>query len=127
MSDWESYEPKFEKMLRERDRELCFLDALGYLDQALSFLSCMLPPSQYNPFGNTGSAFKSKTFAVRSYSWNDEDDQQWNFAWQDVRVRWYKHLGRDMLMNKIMTHYDVCEMVIECLRSLMPEKDSDEN
>jgi hypothetical protein len=97
-----------------------------HLEHALVFLSYLLPGElrDSNPFDNTASAFECGTFAVRAYSWDDEEEQEWNFAWRDLRVSWYKYLGRGMSMNRKMTKDDVCDMMIECLTAMRSKEDN---
>lgn len=51
-----------------------------------------------SPFDNTGASYANPTFTVRAYSWEEDDDQP-NFECGPVRVYWYKHEGRDNIIE----------------------------
>lgn len=72
-----------------------------------------------DPFSNTGEQFETDIFWVKAYDWNKEGDQV-NFAWRDIKISWYKHLGRGMQVScpYPVTPYLICEMLNECLRSI---------
>lgn len=71
-----------------------------------------------DPFENTGSRFKNDVFEVEAYSWDDEYEQPFNFRWRDLRVSWYKYIGRGMSANRPVDAQTVHEMLIECLGSI---------
>jgi hypothetical protein len=71
-----------------------------------------------NPFSNTGAQYDGENFKAHAYSWND-DEQEFNFAWRDVRVSWYKYLGRGMTINRDMSDAEVLEMLRECMAELL--------
>lgn len=75
-----------------------------------------------NPFGNTGARFDGEKFKAHAYSWGD-DEQEFNFSWRDIRVSWYKYLGRSTSINRIMTDEEVREMLKECMQELIFSKD----
>ena len=53
--------------------------------------------SMNSPFDNTGETYKNKTFTVRAYDWNIDDDKKElpNFDYKNIlHVYWYKHSGR---------------------------------
>lgn len=72
-----------------------------------------------DPFSNTGEQFETDIFWVKAYDWNKEGDQV-NFAWRDIKISWYKHLGRGMQVScpYPVTPDLICEMLNECLRSI---------
>lgn len=72
-----------------------------------------------NPFGNNGTRFDGEKFMAHSYSWNDDEEQEFNFAWRDVRVSWYKYLGRGTTINRDMSDTEVSEMLRECMAELL--------
>lgn len=74
--------------------------------------------SDDNPFSNTGAVYDGTCFKARAYSWSD-DDQPFNFAWRDVRITWYKYIGRGMAINRQMSDDEVIEMTKECLREIL--------
>lgn len=95
------------------------------MDAVLSYLSHRLEIVMFNkhqetfpsPFSNTGNSFKCHTFEVESYSWGDEE-QPFNFAWRDLRIAWYKYLGRGMSANMVITPDLANECLIDCLKAL---------
>ena len=72
-----------------------------------------------DPFSNTGEQFETDVFWVKAYDWNSEEDQV-NFVWRDMKISWYKHLGRGMQVScpYPVTPDLICEMLNECLRSI---------
>lgn len=72
-----------------------------------------------NPFSNTGAQFDGDKFKAHAYSWNDDEEQEFNFAWRDVRVSWYKYLGRGTTINREMADDEVAEMLSECMAELL--------
>lgn len=70
-----------------------------------------------SPFGNTGTGLKTEVFEVQAYSWGD-DEQPYNFAWRDLRISWYKYLGRGMSANMEISPDLAAECLIECLASV---------
>lgn len=77
-----------------------------------------------NPFSNTGASYENDVFKVEAYSWNEDYEQPFNFAWRDLRVSWYKHAGRGLSANMEHSPRLVSEMVIECLGSIWSEQDT---
>jgi hypothetical protein len=73
-----------------------------------------------NPFCNTGDSYENDIFKVEAYSWNEDYDQPFNFAWRDVRASWYKHVGRGLSVNMDVDTRLVNEMLVECLGSIWP-------
>lgn len=71
-----------------------------------------------NPFGNNGTRFDGEKFKAHAYSWSD-DDQEFNFAWRDVRVSWCKYLGRGTTINRAMEDAEVTQMLRECMAELL--------
>ena len=94
-----------------------------YLEKALELMAGVLPNDEwgYNAFDNTAAQFECDVFKVHAYSWDEEPVQVWNFAWRDLRVSWYKYLGRGMSMNRAVTVQEVAEMVRECMDALAVE------
>lgn len=71
-----------------------------------------------NPFCNTSAMFDGKTFQAHAYSWSD-DEQPFNFAWRDLRVSWYKYLGRGMSSSRDVDRAEALEMLRECMGELL--------
>lgn len=70
-----------------------------------------------NPMSNSGARFDCEAFSAHAYSWDDEEEQPWNFRWRDVRISWYKYCGRGMSANMVLSPDQASEMLIECLRA----------
>ena len=51
-----------------------------------------------SPFYNNGGRYQcGDTFMVCAYDW--DDDSKANFYYKDIRIYWYKHLGRCTMIN----------------------------
>jgi hypothetical protein len=70
-----------------------------------------------SPFSNSGAEFRNDTFHAQAYSWGD-DDQPYNFAWKDLRISWYKWMGRGMSSNIAITPDMAAACLDDCLKSL---------
>lgn len=96
------------------------------LEAALQFISYRLETVMWNihqkeyasPFSNTGERFDCDTFSAHAYSWNDEEEQPWNFKWKDVEISWYKHCGRGLSVNQELKPDRISEMLVDCLAAL---------
>lgn len=73
-----------------------------------------------SPFSNSGAVFECPTFRVEAYSWSDEE-QPFNFAWRDLRISWYKYLGRGTTCNRKVSAKEAVELVSECSSALLKE------
>jgi hypothetical protein len=71
-------------------------------------------PKSANPFGNSGAKYDGIKYKVHAYSWTDEE-QEYNFAWRDIRISWYKYLGRGTTINREMKSSEILEMLRECM------------
>jgi hypothetical protein len=75
-----------------------------------------------NPFSNSGYRYNGVKFSVHAYSWNEEENQEWNFKWRDVRISWYKWCGRGTTMNRRIRQEEAHEMLIECMAEIKANK-----
>lgn len=64
-----------------------------------------------NPFCNSGHRHDGEHIRIHAYSWNDEEEQEFNLAWSDLRVSWYKYFGRGMSCNREPSEADIRQMV----------------
>ena len=80
-----------------------------------------------SPFDNTGTVFKCEKFEVYSYDWSEESDQKYNFIYfvdktkttlDDIKISWYKNLGRDTEINQALDCQTVVDMFDECINCL---------
>ena len=92
---------------------------LRELDRSLSIAMWNIHQKEYeSPFNNTGNSFKNDVFEVQAYNWDDEISQDYNFKWKDVKISWYKYLGRDTTINALISTYEAKEMFNDCLKSI---------
>ena len=70
------------------------------------------------PFGNTGTKFLNSAFAVEAYSWDEDEEQPFNFKWRDFEVSWYKYFPRGLSMNRPIGDIELDVMEKECIHSL---------
>lgn len=106
---------------------LIWLAALRYLADELEIASFNKDNnSDLRPFDNTAQEYKCPAFEVEAYDWSEEEDeegnpintQEYNFKWRDVKIKWYKYLGRGMEANKELTAEEAELMLEECLNYL---------
>jgi len=70
------------------------------------------------PFSNCGMRYKNDTFEANAYSWDEDEEQPYNFKWKDFEVSWYKHFRRGASMNREMSNEEAIHMLSECLDSI---------
>ena len=96
------------------EEEVCpdsVLAALGQLRQIV--LERDLP----DPFGNTAETLNTSIFTAKAYDWNN--DTPGEFCWRDVRVSWYKHLGRETRINRKLTEDELAMLAQQCASALL--------
>lgn len=77
-----------------------------------------------SPFENSGEDFIGKCFEVKSYNWDFDyvnktlEEIPYNFRWKDLKVYWYKYLGRGMEWNREISNDELSIMLKECLEEL---------
>jgi hypothetical protein len=71
-----------------------------------------------SPFRNTGNKYKCEFFEVNAYSWDDEEEQKYNFKWKDFELSWYKYYPRGMSMNRKISPKETAQMLNECISYL---------
>ena len=80
-----------------------------------------------SPFQNTGESYANGSFEVRAYEWGvpelDEEEpaDTANFRYKDLRVSWYKSLGRGMRVEVPKENWSVeflATMVEECVDAM---------
>lgn len=75
-----------------------------------------------DPFDNTGGTFNNTVFEVQAYDWNEsyDDDyiQEYNFKYKKIKIKWYKYLGRDTVINGKYSYKEIINMFNECMKSL---------
>lgn len=95
------------------------------IERRLNIVMYNIHHTQYeSPFDNTGNSFTdlSGVFEVHAYNWDEETSQDFNFVFKtnsilgDIKISWYKYLGRDTTINYdcrgseivILNLYDKC-------------------
>ena len=69
-----------------------------------------------SPFGNTGNEYLGKQFKVRAFDWNEPEEYLPNFEWKDIKIWWYKYVGRGMYANQAITPEEASKMLDDCLK-----------
>jgi len=72
-----------------------------------------------NPFDNSGGSFENEVFEAHAYSWNDEEEQPYNFKCGDFMMSWYKCLGRDTTMNQDLPDDEPFMIWLRCMDSVL--------
>ena len=92
---------------------------LEYLEKELERVMWNVEQKEYtSPFRNTGNSFRNEVFEVHAYSWNEAEDQAYNFKWKDVEINWYKYLGRGTTVNQKIGFNKANKMFLACLESI---------
>jgi hypothetical protein len=95
------------------------LAAMTMVSDELSRVMWNIHQTDYHsPFHNTGNDFRNDVFHAVAYSWGD-DEQPYNFAWRDLRISWYKHMGRGCSSNIPVTPDLASQCLDDCLASIM--------
>ena len=126
MYHWDNDEDEEIEILDCEEAQLHWIDTPNYVQAAFSKIDEQLSRVMWNinqeeylsPFSNTGERFKNDVFEVEAYSWDDEYNQEYNFKWNDYKVRWYKHCLRDPQSNREITPDECAKMLDECLESI---------
>ena len=72
-----------------------------------------------NPFRNTANKFRIKgKMRVRAYNWNDDIEQKYNFKYGNIKISWYKYLGRDTTINGEYNYDIMINMYNDCIDAL---------
>lgn len=93
---------------------------LNELDDQLDRVMWNIHQEEYHsPFENTANSFKNDVFEVQAYSWDDEVHQPYNFKCDDIKISWYKYLGRDTTINGEYEPQKIIDMFNKCLQSIL--------
>lgn len=72
-------------------------------------------------YGINGNNFENDTFKIKSYNWNDEDDNDYHF-WHKpsgLKIYWYKYPLRSAMCNMpVITHEQFLTILKDCFNSL---------
>ena len=70
--------------------------------------------------GIDGNNYENDTFAVHSYDWEDEDNNEWHF-WHKpsgLKVQWYKYPLRGFEANMYITDDQFLDALRDCTNSM---------
>jgi hypothetical protein len=78
-------------------------------------------PDFGDPTQNTGENWANDTFSFYAYSWDEDGmlDDTPNFKFGDIKVTWYKRLGRGTEVNREVTIQECKDMFDSCMESLI--------
>ena len=71
-----------------------------------------------NPFQNTAAKFKTETFEVEAYNWDESVEQPYNFKYKEIEISWYKYLWRDTTINGRYSPNRIVEMYNDCVKAI---------
>ena len=92
---------------------------LRHLDSELCRVMWNKNQQEYDsPFQNTGNSFIGENFEVHAYSWNEDEEQTYNFKCGDIEISWYKYLGRGTTINGEYTPEQIINMYNICLNEI---------
>jgi hypothetical protein len=114
------YEPELGQMCMGQPTQR--LECPDYVTAALEYLANFFYDkvlSSNNPFRNTGARWSNLVFEVSSYDWNEDNIQPFNLKYKDIKVSWYKYLGRGMSINREVSERECWEMLRECVESIL--------
>lgn len=69
---------------------------------------------------NPDHTFENEVFTVKSYDWNEEDNNEWHF-WHKpsgFKLQWYKYPLRIPFVNKNITHEQFYAILHDCMNSV---------
>lgn len=91
------------------------LECPADLEEVIQSIGIMLDVvADLRPCSNNGDRYDGTTFSMHAYSWDDEEEQEFNFKWRDFKASWYKYIGRSMTVNRLLKREEVVEMLKEC-------------
>ena len=101
---------------------------LNYLDKEIQRVMWNNTQKDFDsPFDNTANTFETKKFKVQAFNWNDDYAQPYNFIYyvdknksniDDIKISWYKYLGRDTTINQELDSSVIIDMFDDCLQSI---------
>ena len=71
-------------------------------------------------YGRDGNDFENNTFKIKSYDWNDDDNNDYHF-WHKpsgLKIYWYKYPLRSPMSNMEITHEQFLSVLRDCFNSL---------
>lgn len=71
-----------------------------------------------NPMNSSGESYCNNTFEAHAYDWDNEETQSFNFKYKDIKISWYKYVGRGTSINREVNTLDLKIMILDCLKSL---------
>lgn len=114
---------------------------LSAIDSELNRVMWNKHQTQYqSPFSNTGNTYSNNVFKVRAFDWGwfnaiidwdeagrkgPEPEEPVNFEWEDVKIYWYKWMGRGCEINQELAPERGIQMLNECLAAVRAEDTDD--
>lgn len=95
-------------LLKDINRELCRI------------MWNMYQKEYDSPFENSGNVkgFSNDVFEVHAFDWNEDHNQKFNFRYKNIKISWYKYLGRGVTINCKITEKEAVNMYNDCIKSL---------
>jgi len=64
--------------------------------------------------------FENDTFAIKPYSWSDDDINDWHFYHKPsgLKLQWYKYPLRGVMSNIDITHEQFYAVLKDCMNSV---------
>ena len=105
--------------MAQRKKQFINLNFDGNLDFISNHLRVLHEILQRNHMGEGGPwGFKNEVFEMRdgrsTHGENDEPD----FVCGNIQIKWYKHIGRGMEINRRVSFNELCDMFNKCRDSL---------
>lgn len=105
-----------------------FVALLREINRVLHRVMWNINQEEYDsPFENTGNVFECPVFKVEAYNWDESISQDYNFIYfvdktkaniDDVKVSWYKYLGRDTTINQDLDYSILVDVFNNCITYL---------
>lgn len=99
---------------------------LRMIDSELCRVMWNINQKEYDsPFCNTGNKFECDVFEVEAYNWDDDITQEFNFWYKpgDIKIAWYKYLGRDTIVLGEYTPDQYIQMFDDCIEIIQESDD----
>jgi hypothetical protein len=73
-------------------------------------------PSPFRNTGHDGDFCIPGQLEIYAFEWDEAIFQPFNFKWEDIKIRWYKYLGRDTRINKPISPERAVKMFSSCMK-----------
>lgn len=112
-----AYQPELGQLLNGYAEGIDFdtLDNASEMEYLLRVLS-------FKATGSSGYSddFNNGMFSFKPYYWGDdeEESEKPNFKFQDLEIRWYKYIGRGMVVNRTICFDCFLNIFMRCIKCL---------